>query len=498
MRRTPRPQISRRALLAGGSALLAASLVPRPLAAAAGEPLLLDARPGEAALLGPDGPKTDIWGYGGTVPGPVIRVPQGGIVDARLLNNIGEPTTIHWHGIRIDNRMDGVGHLTQPEVGAGETFDYRFRVPDAGTFWYHPHAHRPMQQARGLYGLLIVEEPAPVRVDRELALLIDDWRLEDDGAIETRSLRSMHDRAHAGRLGNVLTINGLAEARLPVRRHERLRVRVCSPCNARIMALRFEDVAAQLVAIDGQPVDPEPLAEGVLVLGPSQRADLVVDITAAEGRQASITEISRERLVLGSFDVARAAPVRARPLEDEVRLPANPVTPPRPDDDPLRFDLVMGGGAMGMMMGGPRGGMRPGMGPGAQRGMIDGGMFRGERLGTRELVRAGMAWTFNGIAGDPESHDPALFTVEKDRTVVLRMENNTAWPHAMHIHGHHFQVLSQTQGATKPWLHDTVLMSPREEMIIAFTADNPGKWMVHCHMLEHQMSGMQAWFEVMG
>ena len=134
--------------------------------------------------------------------------------------------------------------------------------------------------------------------------------------------------------------------------------------------------------------------------------------------------------------------------------------------------------------------------PGMQGSMIDGGSFRGQRLGVRELIREGMVWTFNGTAGDPESHDAALFTVARGRTVVLRMVNDSAWPHAMHLHGHHFQVLARTVGVAKPWLHDTILMQPREEMMVGFLADNPGKWMIHCHMLEHQMSGMQAWFEV--
>ncbi len=489
---------SRRTILAGGAMALGASLLPRPLRAAATEPLLLEAKVGTAALLGQGQPRTPIWGYGGAVPGPTIRVKQGADVNARLVNGIGEPSTIHWHGIRIDNRMDGVGHLTQDEVAAGATFDYRFRVPDAGTFWYHPHAHRPMQQDRGLYGLLIVEEPQPVAVDRELALVVDDWRLNDDGTTETRSLGFMHDRAHAGRLGNVLTINAQDEARFSVAANERIRVRLVSACNARILDLRFENVTAQLVAIDGQPVAPVPLADGRVVLAPAQRADLVLDMTGVPGTAAAITEVSRDRLVLGGFDIATGAPSRAKPLDGAVTLPPNPVTMPAPDDDPFRFDLVMGGGAMGMMMGrgpgmgGPMGGPMGGM----RGGMIDGGTFKGQRLGVRELIAAGMAWTFNGVAGGHESHDAALFRVARGRTVVLRMVNNTAWPHAMHVHGHHFKVLARTDGASRDWLHDTILMQPREEMLIAFAADNPGKWMLHCHMLEHQMSGMQSWFEV--
>jgi FtsP/CotA-like multicopper oxidase with cupredoxin domain len=481
---------TRRAVL-GGLVGSAATMLARPPCAHAADPLILEARPGTTRLLGADHPETAIWGYGGVSPGPVIRVRQGGEVQARLVNRIDEPTTIHWHGIRIDNRMDGVAHLTQDEVTPGATFDYRFTAPDAGTFWYHPHAHRPMQQDRGLYGLLIVEEPQPVAVDREIALVLDDWRLERDGTIETRSLASLHDAAHAGRLGNLLTVNGASQPAYAVRGNERIRLRLCSTCNARILQLRFEGVAAHLVATDGQPVDPEPLADGLLTLAPSQRADVVVDVTAAAGETAAIIETTRSRIVLARLPVESGAPARAQRLASHVRLPANPVTLPAVDRDPLRIPLVMAGGAMGMTMG-------SGAGSGVMAGrMIDGGTFRGERLGTRDLIRQGMAWTFNGTAGDPDGHrDPALFSVARGRTVVIEMANDTAWPHAMHVHGHHFRALGRRGASARGWLHDTVLMQPRERMTIAFAADNPGKWMLHCHMLEHQMSGMSSWFEV--
>lgn len=466
----------RQLLLGAGSIGALGAICPLPaMSHAGGVRLDLVAEGGRQQLLDPGEPDTPIWGYGGRTPGPTIRIAQGGELHATLRNALDEDTTIHWHGIRIDNAMDGVAHLTQAAVKPGGTFDYRFTLPDAGTYWYHPHAHKPMQQDRGLYGLLIVEEKERVSVDREVALVIDDWRIEDSGEIETASLSSLHDAAHAGRYGNIMTVNGKPFERLPVKSGERLRVRICSPCNSRILKLRFEDVKAQIIAIDGQPVDPVALPDAAVTLGPSQRVDLAVDFTGAPGSKAAITEVSRERLVIGEFELDDRAVQRDRVLDSAVVLPAT--NAPRPDagglKDALRFELVMTGGA---------------------RGSMDGAVYRGKHYPIRELAQKHrMVWAFNGEA-DP--HDAPLFEIARGRTAVLRLVNNTAWPHGIHTHGHHFQVIDRSIGSVNAWLRDSILMEPREIVEIAFVADNPGKWMIHCHMLEHQMAGMQAWFNV--
>lgn len=470
------PSISRRGLMSAMGALGGAMLMPRGLRAEAASNLVdLHAKSGEARFL-PQAAPTPIWGYGGVVPGPEIRVRQGGEVYARLRNGIGEPTTIHWHGIRLDNAMDGVAHLTQHAVEPDQFFDYRFKVPDAGTFWYHPHAHQVMQQDRGLYGLLIVEEPEPVAVDRDVSLMIDDWRLNPDGTIETQSLAHLFDAAHAGRIGNLLTVNGEVAPKLPARAGERLRVRLCNACNSRILELLFENARAQIVAVDGQPVSPEPLQhDGTLELPPSGRVDLVLDLTGEPGSMGAIKEMTQQRpITLAQLVLAEGTRARERPLDGAVSLPRNPVQVPNLAQDPLVFTLLMEGGAMSRMAGAE---------------------FEGEYYGLRDLAQQHrMVWAFNGKAGD---HDSPMFTVRSGRPVVIQITNDTAWPHAMHIHGHHMLVAARTRGTVKPWFRDTVLMQPREEMTVAFVADNPGRWMFHCHMLEHQMSGMSAYFEVL-
>jgi len=469
------PQFTRRRLLQGGLALGAVALA-RPRLAAGTEPRVLTAGPGEAQLLEAGQPKTRTWLYDGVSPGPTIRVRQGEEVFVRLVNKLAQPTTIHWHGIRIDNAMDGVPHLTQHAVAPGETFDYRFTVPDAGTFWYHPHERSWEQVARGLYGLLIVEEPGNIGVEQDIAIVADDWRLGEDGQIDEASFGHLMDWSHAGRLGNTLTLNGQDTLDIPINKGERIRLRLCNTCNARILELRIEHPMVWVVAEDGQPVTPRELNDGYIALSPGERVDLIIDMTLAPGSKAAITEVSGDqRLVAGSLVY--------HPSNEIVHAMAPPVPPPALPANPLSMnldlanaqavDLLMEGGAMGRMMG---------------------AMHNGQMMDMRGLVGEGMVWALNGTAG---MTDEPLFTAPRGRTVTVDLRNDTAWPHAMHFHGHHFKVIERNgkPSGSDAW-KDTVLVDSQETAKIAFVADNPGKWMIHCHMLEHQAAGMTTWFRV--
>ncbi|NUP90885.1 MAG: multicopper oxidase domain-containing protein, partial [Candidatus Sumerlaeia bacterium] len=159
-------------------------------------------------------------------------------VKVTLANEVADATSIHWHGIRLPNAMDGVPHLTQKPVGRGERFVYEFAANDSGTFWYHPHWQSHEQVERGLYGALIVEEDAPPEVDRDVVWMLDDWRLTAEARI-AGDFANLFDVSHAGRLGNRVTVNGKAGADFPVRRGERIRLRLVNAANARIFGLRF-------------------------------------------------------------------------------------------------------------------------------------------------------------------------------------------------------------------------------------------------------------------
>jgi len=467
--------IDRRLFLTGAASLAGvAALKPRLAWAAANPTHRLTAAPGEAALMGADGPKTAIWSFGDGSPGPLLRIPQGKPVHIRVDNALAEPTTVHWHGIRLDNAMDGVPGMTQTAIPVGGSFDYRFTAPDAGTYWYHSHERTYEQVARGLYGPLIVEEASPPKVDSDRLFLVDDWRLNDDGSIAD-GFGNFHDLAHGGRLGNWLTVNGQTEPTFDVRPGERIRLRCISAANARVMSYRFEGVSAHVIALDGQPLaTPEPLTAD-LVFPPAGRADLIVDIPSDAAGVLAINEVSAGGPIKAAAFKVSGAPLR-KEAEAVPVLPANPL--PQADlSDSLKVPLLMQGGAMG----------------GMRAGEIE---YQGQMYDLRTLVREhGKVWAFNGVAGSMNME--ALVRVPRGRTMVVDMVNETSWHHAMHLHGHHFQVLDESGKIPKdaPW-RDTLLMAPSDKARIAFVADNPGKWLFHCHMLSHHLGGMGTWIEV--
>jgi FtsP/CotA-like multicopper oxidase with cupredoxin domain len=271
----------------------------------------------------------------------------------------------------------------------------------------------------------------------------------------------------------VLTVNGKPLETLRVKRNERLRLRLCCTTNARILRLAFDGFDAHLVAVDGQPVPPRKLSGYDVGLASGQRIDIIADMTGGPGTVATISEISDLRLPVVHMVHDAEKTARPEPLASVEPLPDNPLRPLKAEPDQT-VELRMSGGAMG--------GMRS-------------ASFKGETLDLRTLARQhGLIWAFNGVAGMP---DKPLFVAERGQTVAVRMVNETRWPHAMHLHGHHVQITHRSgRGPKQRYWRDTVLVQPREKVTMTLVADNPGKWMIHCHMLEHQAGGMMTWFEV--
>lgn len=452
---------SRRTVLLGAAAACSAP----SLSIAGPVPRALRAEPGNVQLAPEAYAKTAIWGYQGSVPGTELRVSKGARLTIAFENGLPQPSTVHWHGIRIDNAMDGVPGLTQAAVEPGDTFLYDFVLPDAGTYWYHPHNRTWEQLARGLYGTLVVEEPNGPEVDHDLVLLLDDWRLEADGSID-ESFGQMRDWSHGGRIGNWITVNGLAELKQSVRLNDRLRLRLVNTANARIFSLGLNGLTGWVVALDGQPLR-EPMPADRLTLAPAQRADLLADITGGLGEEAMLVSYERDGgYPLASFTIGDGPRV-ARPAP--AALDPNALT--EPDLQAARpIELTMSGGAMG--------------------GMAS-AIYNGKDTPIRDLVNSGLVWAFNGVAGMPEE---PLARVSRDEILRIKIVNDTGWPHAMHLHGHHFRVL-QDDGTLGPW-RDTVLINRAQTREIVFAADNPGKWLFHCHMVEHAASGMMTWLDV--
>jgi FtsP/CotA-like multicopper oxidase with cupredoxin domain len=488
--------LTRRALLGGGLAATGLAALPPRFAQAAAGPAILKAAPAEQTIV--PGGRTPVWAFNGAAPGPVLRLQQGRPVTLRFDNALPQASTVHWHGLRIANAMDGVAGMTQAPVLAGSSFDYTFTPPDAGTYWYHPHQTSYEQVARGLFGALIVDEPNPPQVDRDLPLVINDWRLGTDGAV-TGKFGTRHDQAHAGRLGNVMTVNGQVEPAIAVYRNERLRLRLINTATARVMSLGLEGVRSMLIAIDGQPVPPATdTYGGTLVMGPGNRADFIFDVTGEPGTvyQLVDTRSPGPATPLARFVVDADPPRRSAPLVAPMALSPNPL--PMPELNRRRdVELVMTGGAanetdMSLMMGTAPIWLfngKPGMSHDAPAAMAMPGMNAGT------MDHSATSTAKPGAAGGMVMGEP-LFTARRNETIALTVHNRTAWPHAMHLHGHHFRLASRSPGRLQPWWWDTILLEPRETATLAFAADNPGRWMIHCHMLDHQAAGMTTWFEV--
>ncbi|MEP2532457.1 multicopper oxidase family protein [Shimia sp.] len=431
--------MNRRAFLAGTTAAL---VFPRATLAS---PYILRAEPIIAQIL-PEGDGTTVMlGFNGSTPGPELRVRLGDELVVRFDNETDEGSSIHWHGIRLENAMDGVPELTQPLVPTGGGFDYRFRVPDAGTYWYHSHNRSWEQVAKGLYGPLIIEEHTPPHVDHDITVILDDWRVEEAGALKG-GFGDMHDFAHAGRMGNYAKA---IVSKATVKKGDRVRLRLINTATARVFPIKIEGLSALAVALDGMPLSaPRPL--GDVTLAPAQRMDVIGDVTAAVDF-LFMTRDGPYELGAITVDGENSTPITG-PIAP---LPAANVA--RPKDVPDQsLTLKMEGGAMG-------------------------GRHAGDDI-----------WAFNGVSG---LSDTPWATFKSGDTAIIDLVNDTSFPHGIHLHGHHFYEVN-TDGSLGD-LRDTSLVNAGQSQKIKTVFDNPGKWLLHCHMLGHQASGMKTWVEVL-
>jgi FtsP/CotA-like multicopper oxidase with cupredoxin domain len=389
------------------------------------------------------------WTYNGQVPGPTIEANVGDTLVVRLTNSLDEPTTIHWHGIRLPAAMDGT-QVVQPLVQPGETFEYRFTVPDAGTFWYHSHHNETVQMERGLYGALVVRDAGEVKVDRERVLMLDDMKLRRNGDF---AKFGGWIEEHTGREGNVRLMNGKSEPTLDVAAGQVERWRVINASSARYVLLSIGGEEFSIVGTGGGLIEePVPVREVLLV--PGDRADVVVG-PFAEGTELSVNSMPYNRHT-GKPKVERFASVRVGARRDSVAaIPdrmrsIEPLT--APDATPNRVVTMS------------------------------------ERLS----LRRGTDFMING---EMHHNDKPVMVGELQ---VWDVVNASHMDHPFHLHGFFFQVLSVNgvAPAYKAW-QDTVNVPPKGTVRIAWMPDDrPGFWMYHCHILEHHAGGMMANFAV--
>jgi len=437
------------------------------------------------------GRSVETWAYGGSVPGPEIRLRAGDVLRARVTNRLPEPTTIHWHGLALRNDMDGVPGLTQAPIAVGADFTYEFIVPEPGTFWFHPHFG--LQLDRGLYGPLIVEDPAePGRYDREIVVVLDDW-LSGVGPTPEETLKGLRENgmqmgaggmggmpmgsgggtgamsmaqspALGGDAGDVVyplfVLNGRQgtdPVTLDAKAGERIRLRILNVGGDTAFRVAIGGHRLTVTHTDGFPV--EPVTVDTLLIGMSERYDVTVTATGGVFPLVAVAEGKggQAMAVLRSAS-GQAPPPDVHPAELDGRLlqlgelrAAQPVAlaPKKPD---RTHQVELGG-------------------PG----------------------KTGYRWTINGKSVEREADvlkDAKVLEVGEGQRVRLVFDNQTTMFHPMHLHGHTFQVVGP-DGAAGP-RKDSMILRPNERIAVDFDADNPGQWLIHCHNLYHQSAGMQT------
>jgi FtsP/CotA-like multicopper oxidase with cupredoxin domain len=399
-----------------------------------------------------DGHELAVWSYNGQVPGPTLRVRLGEAVRIELTNDLPQPTTIHWHGVRVPNAMDGVPGVTQPPVEPGESFVYEFTPKDAGTFWFHPHVRGSEQIERGLYGVLVVEDRRPLEYSHDVVWVLDDWLLDADGQIHPE-FNTRRDLAHDGRWGNVVVVNASTRTELVVKPGERIRLRLVDSANGRVFAPHFAGLRARVIAVDGM-YTRTPLNPIGFELAPGNRLDLDIVIPHdAAGRTFEITDhFTRRPLVLARIRVEDTAPV-ATPT---FAAPSNPHVP-------------------------------------EWREALELEPTETYHLDARAGGPLGIEWTINGKPwGD---HDTTRLPA--GRWAKIRFVNDSYRLHPMHIHGQFFKVLARNGAAVEEsTFRDTVLLRREETVDVGMVPLDWGKWLMHCHILEHAESGMRTLVEV--
>ena len=416
----------------------------------------LIAAPANLRLI--DGRMLEVWAYNGQVPGPTFRVRVGDTVRVRFSNRLSQPTTIHWHGVRVPNGMDGVPGVTQPPITPGGNFVYEFVVKDAGTFWFHPHVRTSEQVERGLFGTLIVDDRKPPGFSREILWVIDDWLLGNDGKI-VPEFNTRHDLAHDGRWGNVVTVNGRAQKTEIVAPGERIRLRIVNVANGRVFAPDLSAFDASVIAFDGLYTD-RPLPVTGLEIAPGNRVDIDLGIPAAlAGRQIQVMDRFTRRPI----------PIAKLVVTDEVQ--------PTPSVQlALRSPFERW--------------------PGALKAAPTGEL----RLNARAGGPFGIEWMINETAFRHEAsahrHRPA-YSLPLGKWAKLRFVNESFRLHPMHLHGQFFYVVARNgEAVDEAHWRDTVLVHARETVDVALVPRDAGLWMLHCHILEHAESGMMTLLKV--
>jgi len=454
-----------------------------------------------------DGREYVMMAYGGMYPGPLIRADRGSKVIVEFTNNIDMPTTVHWHGLRLDNAFDGIPGLTQDPVETEESFTYELKFPDTGMYWYHPHMREDVQQDLGLYGNMLVdptEEGYYAPVNREVPLILDDILVDANGLFPYGEEAPTH--ALMGRFGNVMLVNGITDYNLDIQAGDVVRFYLTNVANTRTFNVTFDGARIKVIADDVSKLEREQFVSSVII-APAER--YIVDVYFDEARTYTITNAIQaidhfrgifvpETHQLGtvtasgkaSEDYAEAF-AEARTNEDTIadidgfrryfdkapdhnlRLTIetkdlHPMTMRMMEVDTLYFPPIEWSEGMPMMN-------WLSTGDEARWVLLD------EDTGKKSM-EINWQWEVGDVIKIRVFNDPSSFHPMN---------------HPFHVHGQRFVVthIDGVENRNMGW-KDTTIIPVGSTIDILVDVTNPGKWMAHCHIAEHLHAGMMLGFEV--
>ncbi len=455
-----------------------------------------------------NGVKYKMLAYNGSIPGPLIKVPQGAEVTINFKNGTDMNTLLHSHGVRMDNEFDG-SQSTQEEMKPGETFSYKLKFPDAGMYWYHPHVREDYQQELGMYGNYLVvatDEKYWNEVNREVPLILDDVLIEN-GKINLSKEEA--DHTLMGRYGNVMLVNGETNYQLNATKGEVIRFYLTNAANARPFNFGIKGTKLKLVGGDAGATEREEWKDSV-ILGPSER--VVVEVLFAdEGIYAIEHKTPDKTYALGNVVVSNDI---VSPYHGDIfgTLRTNDIAKAsfdsyseylnKPVDKELRLTIDM----MGSMSSGMGGHMMP-------DGSMMGGMMMGSpspdgiewedtdmammnQMATKDMTKWKIVDTETGkvntdIAWNFKAGDKVKVRITNDEKSAHPMQ------HPIHFHGQRFLVVNEngSMNDNLVW-KDTVMVPAGQYVDILLDTTNPGEWMAHCHIAEHLEAGMMFEFTV--
>jgi FtsP/CotA-like multicopper oxidase with cupredoxin domain len=461
------------------------------------------------------GQEIRMFGYNGQIPGPLLKVDQDSTVFVNVTNNLDVDTTVHWHGLRLENEFDGVPGETMNTQMPGDSFEYKLDFKDEGIYWYHPHVREDYQQELGLYGNMLVDSKYDDyynNVNKEIPLIIDDILIEDGDIAPF--YEGYGDRTLMGRFGNVMLINGDDDYNLEVNKGEVVRFYLTSVANTRMFNFSISGVELKLIGGDIGSYEKEEYIDSVII-APAER--YTIEAYFKEEGNFEIKNINPEtEYNLGNIKVTSNEISEDYSLEflslrenEYVKEDVNSFREYFEKEVDVKIDLTIET-SMNLSMEGME--MNSMMNEEPMNNMMDSEMMKEDEdhmetiewedemdMMNKMSTSESLTWVLEDSKGDKNMDIDLDFKVGDKVKIRLFNDPDSKHPmqHPIHFHGQRFLVLEKDGVKTDNLVwKDTVLVPVGSTVDILLDVTNPGEWMAHCHIAEHLTAGMMMSFNV--